>query len=1324
MFRHLLVLTAVILINIGTSYSQSDLIFSIIDSNNGLSDNRVRDIVQLQDGRLIICTVGITNIYDGTNFKQLHENAVNVDSLSRYNFYNQAYTDRNYLWIKTKHQIRLIDLNSETFVPHPANVLRKLGNGEPIVDFFLDIHHDYWMVTSSDKLIYKPATTSGFKVFMEHLSYPVLRKEKLCNVSVIGKEVFLFYSSGLMLCYDLRTRKLNYQTNILDINETALYENSLKIAQTGDTLYTLYSAKTGILKKFIAHNREWSTVLKTDNGLRNISIDNCKNVWLLSRTGLWKVEENTGNIHLYENYHLIDETKVSTDAFALYCDNQGGLWIGTLNRGLLYYHPDRFKFRFFGKSCFEPQKRDIEVNCFLDVGLNKSLVGTSNGLYILNRQTNTLSLFKGLPPDITCLELVPDKKGNIWLPSANKGLFKIVKDKAEFATPQNKPIRRVIALDDKLLMSTSDNEVWLLDENNHSFEPVKFNSCNRLPEPVSQIIPFNNSSLLGISSSKVFLINYKQRIISYPVGKLLQNNIKPYTCCAKDSRGLVWIGTMDGIYVWAENADKIYALYTDNGLINNNIKGIVEDGYGIVWVTTAGGISRITVNLTATDLKFTISNFNHFDGVINNEFIAQSVYKASSNQLFFGGIGGFNMLGLQKAWISRKLPKPLFTNLALFGTPIKTGEKYNNRIVLPRAISVIDTVKLNYNQNFISISFSALNYVNPSQTYYRYRLVGNNNQWNESLTSDGTGHVSFTNLKPGTYRLQVKAANNSKEWGNDYAQLTIIIRPPFWKTTVAYFVYLILLSVLLYIVVSNYKQRSLRKLARINEEKLNQMKFEFFTNISHEFRTPLTLIITPLESILKETRGTILENKIQVVWKHAKDLLGLVNQLLDYRRLEVVGEKLNLSLGNITEFVGQFKILFEKLAEEKKINFTVKCPEQEIWMYFDQSKLYRVVNNLLSNAFKFTPESGTIIFSLLHEQNVVKFKVTDTGIGIPASEIPNIFNNFYQAQGGHQGSGIGLHLVNEYVKLHSGEITIESDLGITTVFTVVLPATLKPQPAKYNTEDVRSSEENNESLNADKSLKKPYKILIVEDNTELRHFISSELKQLYVIFEAGNGADGVKTAMGELPDLIISDVMMPEMDGHELCKRIKSDITTSHIPVVLLTAKSSEEHKFEGYKAGADEYISKPFNLDFLRLRINQLIEQRNIRKEQFKRKLEVSPADITISSVDKQLIRKALDCIERNMANADYSVYQMSLDMNMDRTVLYKKLHSITGLTPSEFIRTLRLKRAAQLLVQGKYPVAVVSEMVGFNTQKYFSKYFKEAFGVLPSQYRNKILD
>jgi signal transduction histidine kinase/DNA-binding response OmpR family regulator len=575
---------------------------------------------------------------------------------------------------------------------------------------------------------------------------------------------------------------------------------------------------------------------------------------------------------------------------------------------------------------------------------------------------------------------------------------------------------------------------------------------------------------------------------------------------------------------------------------------------------------------------------------------------------------------------------------------------------------------------------------------------------------DGIGKVNYTNLAPGTYRLKVLAATNNSHWDSRYAEMTIIIHPPFWRTIWSYIIYISLLLVSVYFSITYYVRRNKLLIQKKQKNELDQLKFSFFTNISHELRTPLTLIITPLDSILKKTEEGPLKQQLAGINRNANDLLKMVNQLLDFRKLEIKGETLQLSYCNISEFCETIAYSFRELKTDKEIEFICQFSEQSIYAYVDKDKLQKIINNLLSNAFKFTPKGGHISLQLQKDSSKPLFsiQVTDTGFGIHEADLKQIFDRFYQAkkqQEENTGSGIGLHLVKEYVVLHNGTIKVESNINKGSSFTVTIPTNL--QPEILTTLESGTDER-----------KKHLKILIVEDNSDFRNFLQNELSYKFRVLCAVNGQEGLKIATDQHPDLVITDIMMPEMTGTELCKNLKSDIRISHIPVILLTAKVSDQAQIEGFEAGADAYITKPFNMDILLLRINHLIEQQQKRIAAFKKTIVLNPESFTSTNVDEELIKKALGHIEKNIDSISYSVEQLSKDMCMDRTGLYRKLVAIIGLTPTEFIRSVRLKRAAQLLLNG-LTVTEVADRIGFSgSTSYFAKVFQEEFGVKPSQY------
>ena len=523
------------------------------------------------------------------------------------------------------------------------------------------------------------------------------------------------------------------------------------------------------------------------------------------------------------------------------------------------------------------------------------------------------------------------------------------------------------------------------------------------------------------------------------------------------------------------------------------------------------------------------------------------------------------------------------------------------------------------------------------------------------------------------------------------------------------------------------------------------MKIKFFTNISHEFRTPLTLIFSPVEKLMIQWKNKPEEKYLNLILQNAKRLLFMINQLLDFRKMEVQGFGYNPSLGNIVAFIEEAVSSFNDLSEQKHIQLVFHSEIKELNRLFDKDKLEKIMFNLLSNAFKFTPVDGKVTVTILpdwsgkqpdKDEDVAKLsrliiKVKDTGIGIQADKIDNLFISFYQvdsAISGDQGSGIGLSLVKEFVKLHDGEITVESDPGKGSCFTVSLPVagngkaivTNNLQSGDNSEYSYKSSSQFHDT-DLNKTPEEKPTLLIVEDNDDLRFYIKDNLQNQYNVYEAANGEEALAIILKIVPDLIISDVMMPGIDGIELCRRVKADKNICHIPLILLTARSTEEEQFESLETGADDYILKPFNFQILEAKINNLISIRRSLRQVFSNKLVIEPHDITITSLDEQFIQKALDLVEKNISKTDYTVEELSRDLGKSRTLIYKKILALTGKPPLEFIRSLRLKRAAQLLQKSQLNISEIAYKVGFNDPKYFRKYFKNEFCVLPSRYSEK---
>ncbi|MGN1210057.1 MAG: ATP-binding protein, partial [Candidatus Cryptobacteroides sp.] len=707
-------------------------------------------------------------------------------------------------------------------------------------------------------------------------------------------------------------------------------------------------------------------------------------------------------------------------------------------------------------------------------------------------------------------------------------------------------------------------------------------------------------------------------------------------------------------------------------------------------------------------------------------FFQKSVLTIGDGKIYFGGAHGFCEIDPERLYQEKSAHRPIISSIMVEGNALETGKEFNGRIVLKDEIEKTDRIVLKHNESFLTFEFSNVNYQNPQHTSYIFKLENFDKDWN-LLTSTSLGKAQYTYLEPGDYRFLVRAANNGTDWGES-SSIGITIKPPFYKSLAAQIIYafLAILAMALSIyIIDRQARKRIRENREMEErkqkEELDQMKFRFFTNISHELRTPLSLIMLPLESVMKEMKDSPVMPKLTTMHNNAEQLLSLVNHLLDFRKLEMGGEKLHLVKGNISEFVASIKESFNDAAQKKGISLTLEDEMLNPIMAFDSTQMQKMVNNLLSNALKFTSEGGYIHMRLSQDdQRRMVLEVSDTGIGIPSEDIKHIFDRFYRSENTElrSGSGIGLSLVKQYAQMHSGSISVTSEVGKGSTFTLVIPTDLnvgvseKHQPAivAEATEEMNACEEN-----AGKR-----QIMLVDDNKDFREYIVGELSSEYDVFAAEDGRQCIEMLKTINPEVVICDVMMPNMDGFEVTKAIKNNIETSHIPVILLSARTSEDIRLEGYETGADAYLTKPFKLDILQARIRNLIEERRRRIASFSKDTEISPSEVTITTIDQKLMTRIMESVEKNMDNAEYSVEELSSDVGMHRMNLYRKIQSLAGMTPSEFIRAMRLKRAAQLLKNDpNLTVSEVSDMVGFNTQKYFTKYFKEMFGVPPSQYR-----
>lgn len=1046
-------------------------------------------------------------------------------------------------------------------------------------------------------------------------------------------------------------------------------------------------------------------------------------------------------------------------------DRDGIIWLGTYKSGISYFHPDIFRFQMFkyqrSKAGSLPAR---DINALAGDAKGNLWIGSNGGgLIYFDRAKSSYRQYLHDPADPHSLSnnvvvsLLPDHESILWIGTYYGGLNRF--DGHRFVKFMHDPANPKTPGDDNAwtILEDSQRNLWtgtlkagvdVYDRKRNEFYHYKNGEANSIH---TSYVP----ALMEDREGNIWMgTGYGVEVLNRQSGRFAHylNAAKDSTSVSdngttsilQDHRGLIWVGTRSGLNLFEPAAQKFRVFREEQGLSGNYILSLIEDNEHNIWIATPQGLSKLVVSalneptasssnqksapvaVSGAQYAFSFTNYGESDGLWGSAFHENAATKLSTGELAFGGLQGFIIFNPNSISENKNASSVVFTELQLFNRDIKVGERKNDDVVLPSALAYLDEITLKPSNNIFSIGFTALNFFHPGKTKYKYKLEGFNKDW---LTTERMQRsVTFTNLDPGEYTLQVLASNSDGSWSSDPTSIRIKVLPPFWKSNTALLIYfLLILGTLLLIrwitlsrIRLNFKTHH-EKLEAQRMHELDTMKIKFFTNVSHEFRTPLTLIITPLEKLLAKASGDDV-NQLQLINRNARRLLNLVNQLLDFRKLEVQEVRLNPSEGDIVGFIKYLVYSFSDLSEKKNIHLSFNTTVPHLETFFDQDKVEKILFNLLSNAFKFTPQGGSVRVELsLKEKesnNFLLVKVIDSGIGIPADKIHRIFERFYQNDlPGHlvnQGSGIGLSITAEFVKVHGGSIEVESEPGNGSCFTVSLPVTpLESETVMHHVQ----TEDDQRELMVSNSDGKPV-ILLIEDHEDFRSYLRDSLSTQYCVLEAANGKAGVQIAKSVVPDLIVSDIMMPEMSGDELCRKIRSDVLTSHIPIILLTARAAEEQKIEGFEAGANDYITKPFSFEILLSRIRNLLAQREASQKQFQKHFDVKASNIEVASLDEKLIRRAIEVVEQNIMEADFSIENFSQELGMSRVYLYKKLVSLTGKSPLDFVKTIRLQRAAQLLEKSDLNVSEVAYRVGFNNPKYFAKCFKEEYKVLPSAY------
>lgn len=1140
-------------------------------------------------------------------------------------------------------------------------------------------------------------------------------------------------SMGGLHCYDPVTGTYESFNHILPANSKSVW--SLKIS--GDTLWV--ATNNGLVEFNLIDKRSKHHIFKSEptqsrqlNILLSIYDDKQESLWIGTYGGgviRFNKKKNTYSVHSNDHH---DPHSISSDyVMPIIGSYDQTIWIGT-EKGLNKFTDLKQKIKtFFSKDLFY-EDRDDKLTLIAKGKSGSVLLGTKRGrVYRLQNDLKEITLVTSLEkenkPGEFLESLYEDREGNIWL-GTTYGLQKVDKETLSVSTALtlNATITQIV--------EDHENTLWIstgIGSGVARYKP-KANSIHFIDEPDSvKKLTYYNSHLFKSSDGCIWisglynLTKFNPSTKTYTHFKQLEfiNSV-----ANEDKNGNVWIGNY---YGW-------FYKFNSNGKLLDSIKlstqyetptNLLIDEQNYLWVSTPNALLRIHPD-THEQRIFTTSNGMRVTGFP----LYYVAIKTENNQHIFGSENGLILIEPNQ-FIKSGKPSPVFiTNFELLNGkqnfPVQSEVKYPSEIALP------------YNEANFKISFAVLDLIMPEKNEFKYLLEGVNNEW---IFSGTNNTATYSNLNPGTYNFRVLGSNHSGTWNEEGASIKITILPPPWKTWWAYSIYTIAFVLFLVIgrneIVKRERLKGKIKLKELEAERyheLDAIKSRFFANISHEFRTPLTLLLGPIEKRLSATHQDQDKAELSMMHRNASRLLTLVNQLLDLSRLEAGTLKLQCRYGSLNHFIHTISNQFSSMAASKKIDFAISASE-DISLYFDHDKLEKIITNLLSNAYKFTPTEGSITLALdqyaptkIFPQGFAEIVVWDTGKGIENEHLSKIFDRFYQADSsstrGYEGAGIGLALTKELVELHGGVISVTSVKNEGSCFAVKLPlghTHLKPDELLAPLEESAQLETfpTDVPTPASASIDHSHlpKILIVEDNADLRTYLRNNFNGLYAVQEAGDGEQGFALAVREIPDLVISDLMMPVMDGYQLCKKIKGDEHTSHIPVILLTAKADLPSKIEGLEAGADDYLPKPFDWTELHTRIKNLIDIRKKLQEKFAQQMNVKPTEVTVLSTEDRFLKKVLAIVESNISNPGFSVEFLAAEAAMSNVQLYRKLKALTNQTPNELIRNFRLERAASLLKQHAGGVAEIAYQVGFNNLSYFAKCFKEKFGVTPSEFLQK---
>lgn len=1358
----------------GLGFGQENHRFRHLSTADGLSQGSVIAIAQDQKGLLWFATRDGLNTYDGNQFTVFRNDPKDSTTISN-NDVLEILTDQyGDLWVGTYNGLNRYSYSQGRFYRfyNDKNDPTSLANNSVWAIHEMD-NGEIWVGTGGGLTIYKDG--KSFRVQHDPADDKSLSGNYVVEIFQDSRDdIWIGTSKGLNRVSAREGNKIYFDRYLSAPGQLGtLSDNFVQSIAEGLDGTLWFGTRGGLHRleeqdRFVAfhHDPEDPASISNDD-VRSLTFDGEGNLWVGTYRGLNKM--STPGIFLPILNDPNDAQSLSKNTIkSTFMDKKGSLWVGVYYGGINMLDETNSNFRNYQQLPAGNGLSYDVVSSIVEDQFGKIFIGTEGGgINFLNPKNGKISHLKATGKsaalssnNIKALYLESGK--NLWIGTLNTGIDVFDTESGTFKAHFDKDL------------GLSHNSVYaILKENDSLFWVGTFGGGLHLlntRSKTSENILYDPADAGSLSDNQVRLLckDADGNLwigTQYGLNKLPARNIADHNytferffyneqkksgedvlVIFEDHLRRIWVGTYEsGLsrYDSQRNEFISFPIFDSSDGNSNVIHGILEDSEHYLWVSSNQGISKVNPENGNT------LTFDESDGLVSNEFNNNACFKSQSGMMYFGGPQGLSAFFPDKIRTNRYAPSTVMTDLKLFNQSVKVGAADG---ILKTSIMETHQITLDHDQAIFSLDFAIPNFINPDKNLYAYRLAGLEENWN--ITHKNT--ATYTIQRPGTYVFKVKGANNDGIWSEDITSMKIVVNPAPWRTWWAFSIYFIIVVVALYalnnIMLSRSRLRHQLELEHFENERqksVNQMKLRFFTNISHEFRTPLTLILGPLEQILQDYKGSNkVYKQLKVMEKNSVRLLKLVNQLLDFRKFENKHEKLHAAEGNMVKFIEEIVLSFRQYAKIHQINYEFDKSSEEIQAWYDRDKMERVFYNLISNAFKYTNEEGSIHIKVWQEDKQFFFRITDTGIGMEREHLERIFDRFYEvehteASPKHQhqkGTGIGLAIAKGVVEMHGGLIAVESEKGKGTAFTVSMPLgkdhLQEDQIIKdfKDSEDVSTYEKINmveaELMESEGSIEevthvvdedKMPCILIVEDNPSVRRFIVDVFRGEYRIEEAENGMEGFKKAVQIVPDLIISDVMMPKMDGIEFCFQAKSNLKTSHIPFMLLTARTSLIFKFEGLESGADEYLNKPFNVKELKLKTRNLINTYNRLREKFASESIVKPSEITVSSLDEKLLKRALEIVDENISNEFFNIQLFSTELGVSRTMLFTKVKAWTNLTPNEFIHSMRMKRAAQILEQNKVSVAEVSYHVGFSNPKYFSKCFQKYHSATPTEYAGK---